>query len=288
KSGTEIINSPTVIGENIYFSAAEKGIHLINFDGKLNWQRNLSAAVYGTPTVGDEFIYVGDLEGLIHAIDRRSGDLIWSKRHAQFSIEQQLMYHNGVLYFGAWDGFVYAVDARDGSLVWKQRGPAGQSGERKYKSRYYAPADCPTVIIGDCLFVTDRAYRLGSYALSGDYIGDIDSGIAAIGPSEDGRYFYARGLKNGLTRYDANGRQVWSNPVSLGRFPIPPTEVSSKVYVCSNLGMLTVHDAVTGKILWRYQVTPQLHVMAPTSADKAGNVYIAAMDGNVSCIAFRD
>jgi outer membrane protein assembly factor BamB len=100
--------------------------------------------------------------------------------------------------------------------------------------------------------------------------------------SEDGRSVYTRGLEKGLTRYDAEGRQVWTNPVTLGRFPVPPTEAAGKVYVCSNHGLLTVHDAADGKTLWRYQVTPQLPVMAPVAVDTEGHVYVTGMDGTVT------
>ena len=113
---------------------------------------------------------------------------------------------------------MYAVDVRDGSLKWKARGPAGHREERKYKSRYYAPADCSPIVVGDRLFVTDRAYVLGSYSLSGEYLGEIADGIAAVGVSEDGKSFYARSTGKGLTRYDAQGKLMWSNPVELGRF----------------------------------------------------------------------
>ncbi len=284
----EILHAPAVADGVLYFSAAEKGVHSFGLDGKLNWRRGVGAVVYGTPAVADDRVYVGDLEGFIHAIDRKTGEISWSKRHAQFSIEQSLLLHEGLLYFGAWDGFVYAVDARDGSLKWKQPGPAGHRSEQKYKSRYYAPADCSPIVAGDRLFVTDRAYVLGSYSLAGGYLGEIASGVAAIGLTEDGKGFYARGLDQGLTRYEADGKQVWSNPVPLGRFPVPPTEVAGKVFVCSNRGLLTVHDSATGKVLWKYQVTPQLHVMAPVAADKDGNAYVAGMDGTVTRIAPQD
>src|SRR6185436_17038111 len=116
-------------------------------------------------------------------------------------------------------------------------------------SRYFAAADCPPLIVDERLFVVDRAYRLGVYALDGKYLGELATGIAAIGRSEDGHSFYARGLEKGLTRFDAMGRPVWTNPITLGRFPIPPTEIGGKVYVCSNRGTLTVHQAANGQEL---------------------------------------
>lgn len=78
---------------------------------------------------GDKRVYVADLEGAFHATDRSSGKLLWSERHATFSIEQPLLLHDGVLYGGAWDGFLYAVQAADGSLKWKARGPAAHRDE---------------------------------------------------------------------------------------------------------------------------------------------------------------
>lgn len=286
EAGAEIIHAPAVVGRTLYFNAAEKGVHAVSLQGKLNWRCDVGAVVYGTPAVGDERVHVGDLEGLVHAIDRKRGEIIWSKRHAQFSIEQSLLLHEEVLYFGAWDGFVYAVDVRDGSLKWKVRGPAGHREERKYKSRYYAPADCTPIIVGDRLFVTDRAYVLGSYSLAGEYLGETADGVSGIGSSEDGKSFYARGSDRGLTRYDGEGKRVWSNPVKLGRFPIPPTEAGGRVYVCSNRGLLTVHAVRDGKVLWKYQVTPQSHVMAPVAVGENGKAYVAGMDGTVTQVMY--
>ena len=73
----------------------------------------------------------------------------------------------------------------------------------------------------------------------------------------------------------------------LGRFPIPPTEQAGRVYVCSNRGLLTVLDAAAGRILWTYQVTPRLHVMAAVAVDDQGTVYTADMDGVLTAIGTR-
>jgi len=291
-SGGEILHGPALFENTLYFSSGDMNVYSISVAGKLNWKCPLAAGVYGTPAVGPDAVYVGDMEGFVHAIDRRNGKIKWSQRIAPYSIEQSLLLdegplarargsEEGVLYFGAWDGQVYAVNARDGSVKWKERSPGGQS-EAKYTSRYYAAADCSPLIVGDHLIVCDRSYHVGSYSLDGKYIGQIAANVSGIGLSRDGKSFYARGFEAGLTRYDAAGKPMWSNPVPLGRFPIPPTEMAGKVYVCSNRGLLTAHDAADGKFLWQYQVTPQLHVMASVAADAAGNAYVAAMDGTVT------
>lgn len=288
-TGVEILHSPAQAGDDLYISAAEKGVYAIDPDGRPLWQwkpPTTANVVYGTPAVDKARVYVGDLEGFVHAIDRKFGKNIWSNRHAAFSIEQSLLLHDGRLYFGAWDGLVYCIDANEGSLIWKQPGPAGNRSDAASKSRYYAPADGSPVAVGDRLFVCDRAYRLGSYSLDGQYQGEISEGIAAIGLTADKKGFYARGLTKGISRYDASGKLIWKNDeVPMGRFPAPPVEADGRVYACSNRGLLVALDAKNGKLLWQYQVTPQLHVMAGVALDKSGNVYVAGMDGSVTQVS---
>ncbi|MHC4674527.1 MAG: metallophosphoesterase family protein, partial [Planctomycetota bacterium] len=139
---TEILHAPVFDNKQFYVSAAEKGVLCLSRSGKLDWQCNVGAVVYGIPVIEYNRVYIGDMEGCVHAIDRKSGKLIWSKPHAIYSIEQSLTLHDCTLYFGAWDGYLYAVDTKDGSLTWKTRGPAGHLQESKYKSHYYSPADC--------------------------------------------------------------------------------------------------------------------------------------------------
>lgn len=290
-AGVEILHPPAIAASTLYVSAAEQGVYAITLDGRRLWQwkPGTGAAVYGRPVLDHDRLFVGDLEGLVHAIDRKSGKSIWSKRHAGFSIEQPLLLHEGRLYFGAWDGQLYCIDAREGNLVWKKPGPAGHLPEPIYKSRYYAPADCPPLIVGDRLFVCDRAYRLGSYSLAGEYLGEIAKDISAIGLTADGKGFYARGLAEGLSRYDASGKIAWtSGEVVMGRFPVPPVEAGGRVYACSNRGRLYVLDAATGKVLWQYQVAPQLHVMAGVGADVKGLACVAGMDGTLTRVSRED
>lgn len=277
---SSIVHAPALADEVLYFGACDRALYAVSLAGKLLWKTPLKGCALGTPAVSPDLLFVGDLEGYVTAVDRRSGKPKWSRQHAMFSIEMPLTLHDGLLYFGAWDDHVYAVNAADGSLKWKAISPAGQNNP-KQKNRYYSPADCPAVVVGDRLFVTDRAYQLGSYSLDGEYRGDIAGDVAAIGPTRDGRGFYARGLAKGLTRYDAAGKQVWTDAVPMGRFPCPPTEMGTVVYACSNVGVLGAHDTSTGRVLWKYQATPGTYVMAPVAADSQGRVMVVGMDGSL-------
>lgn len=283
-AGVEILHAPVPADGKLYFSAAEKGVHCIRMDGTLEWRREVGAMVHAAPAVDAERVYVADMEGHVHALDRATGNPIWSKHHAPFSIEMPITLHEDTLYFGAWDGLVYAVNASDGSLRWKEPGPTGQSDVPINKSRYYAPADCPPVVLADRLVICDRGYWVGAYNLqTGQYLGRVAKDVSAIGPAADGRGFYARGSIKGLKRFDEKCRVVWNNhKIAAGRLPVPPTAVGDFVFLCSNQGKLVGCHIKDGDEFARYQVTPQLRVMAPVAANEDGMIYVAAMDGSVT------
>lgn len=280
----EILDAPAMRDGRLYVSAAENGVYCVGLDGDVLWRHDVGEAVIGTPALDDRSVYVGDLEGNVHRINRQSGEIEWSTHHADFSIEQPLTLHEGVLYFGAWDGFVYAVHTIDGKQKWKSRGPAGHLPETKYRSRYYAPADCAPIVLGDRIYVCDRSYRLGGYGLDGAFLGQLSAGVAAISPTANRDGFYARGSNEGLTCYDATGMQRWSHPLALGRFPAGVAATGRFVFACSNRGSVSCHDSTNGKALWTYEATPDLHVMAPVSCSTQDAVFVAGMDGTVTRI----
>lgn len=283
--GAEVLYAPRAAGGMLYAGCGTGTIYCLDRHGKTQWKRDVGASAYGTPAVDDARVYVGDLQGSVHALDRKTGKPAWSKSITGWPIEQSLLLHNGVLYFGAWDGMVYAVSAADGAVKWKVRSPGGQTSS-KLANRYYAAADASPLIIGERLIFADRSYHLGSYNLDGTFAGEIATGVAAIGLSEDGKCFYARTLDAGVAKYDGTGQKLWSTKVPAGRFPIAPTESKNTVYVCSNAGLVSALGAADGSVLWQYQATPQLHVMAPVSVDAAGRAWVAGMDGSVTCVAF--
>ena len=285
RTAGEVLATPAADDDRVVFGSGDGNVYAVSAaTGAKLWQYAANAPVYSRPIVRDGTVYVGDNEGYVHAVRLRDGTRIWAVRPATFSIESGGVFVGDTFCFGAWDGFVYRIGLTDGSIKWKQRCPTGQNGQ---ESHYFAAADCPPVYAGDRLFVTDRGYQLGVYDVTGAYLGGLRGNCSAIGSSQDGRSVYARTLDDKLAKYDADGKLVWEADVPLGRFPIPPTEQAGRVYVCSNRGLLTVLDAATGRILWTYQVTPRLHVMAAVAVDDQGTVYTADMDGVLTAIGTR-
>lgn len=280
-TGGEILGTPAWSGKLLVFGSGDGKVYALDQHGKAVWTFSAGLPVYGPPLIDNDTVYVGDNGGRLHALDLNTGNPSWTFSRADYSIESKPCAWGDLIVFGAWDGYLYAVERGNGKLVWKAWGPKSSDGK---SARYYAPADCGPAVIGDTLFVCDRGYVLGAYDRDGAQHDRVDTDVSAIAADPTGRFFYSRGLKDRISKFDATGEKLWDRAVPAGRFPIPPTIHGDAVYVCSNRGLLSVLDANDGSVRWTYQVTPGFYVMAPVAVDDDGVCYVAGMDGTVTAL----
>lgn len=278
-AGAEILGTPAWTGTRLVFGAGDGRVYALDRQGQQVRTYEAGLPVYGWPLIDGDVVYIGDNGGRLHALGLDDGRKHWVFERADFAIEAQPARWGSHIVFGAWDGYLYGVAADSGALAFKVWGPKSSAGGA---ARYYAPADCGPLAIGDTLFVADRGYVLGQYGPDGTPGAQLDERIAAIAAGRGG--FYGRGIDNRLCRYNAEGEKSWEQPVPAGRFPIPPTCHGDAVYVCSNTGLLSVLAADDGAIRRQYQVTPGFFVMAPVTVDEAGVCYVAGMDGTVTAV----
>lgn len=284
-TGAEILGAPAVSKAGvIIFGNGEGKIMAVNREGQSVWQRRVEAPTYAPPLLVDGVVYVGDNSGRMHALDAVSGKPVWTFRRAAFAIESRAVALDDMIAFGAWDGYLYAVDRASGKLRWKSLGP--KSSEAK-AIRYYGPADCPPVAIKHVLHVCDRGYLLGHYSIDGKMEDGRVEGVAAIAGVPNRDNLILRTLGDGVQRMSPEGSIQWSRDVPTGRVPVPPTVHGDAVYVCSNLGLLSVLDLQSGAVRWQYRVTPGFYVLAPIAVDDEGVVYAAGMDGKVTALSPR-
>ncbi len=277
----EVLGAPAIGPTQIVFGAGDGNVYAHGIDSRPLWTFETTQPLYGAPLIDGDTVFIGDNGGRMHALGLADGKPRWTFERADYSIECKPCVWDDLLVFGAWDGYVYALNRSDGSVKWKSLGP---SSSVEKAARYYAPADCGPIAIADKLFVCDRGYRLGWYSKEGKLEATIAKDVSGIGLSEDGRSFYTRGTNDRVAKYDADGQKLWDVECPAGRFPIPPTERRDRVYVCSNIGLLSVMDAADGTLLWQYQATPGFYVMAAVAVDDDGTAYVAGMDGSLTAV----
>lgn len=120
--GAYLIASPAVVGSMLYV-----GTH----DGRVvgvDWQKGEIAWTFKDPkreqpyhasaAVTDEFVIVGGQDKLLHCLDRKSGNQVWSFP-ARGQINSSPVVVGERIFFGSADGNIYAVGLRDGKEAWK-------------------------------------------------------------------------------------------------------------------------------------------------------------------------
>ncbi|MFH1745638.1 MAG: PQQ-binding-like beta-propeller repeat protein [Planctomycetota bacterium] len=281
ETGGEILGTPAWSGELLVFGSGDGQVYALDGSGKEAWRYDAGRPVYGWPLIDGEVAYIGDNGGRLLALELRGGKSRWTFERADFAIESRPCVWGDLLVFGAWDGYLYALKCDTGELIWKVLGPKSSDGKA---ARYYAPADCGPVAIGDTLFVCDRGYVLATYERDGSQTRRLAEKVAAIAADPSGRFLFARTTDDRVCKFNAAGEKLWEQPVPAGRFPIPPTCHGDAVYVCSNQGLLSVLDAETGAVRWQYQATPGFYVMALVMVDEQSTCYVAGMDGSLTAV----
>ena len=89
---------------------------------KLKWAFGFPGVTtaFGTPSVVDGGLLVGDANGVVYALNARSGCVYWTYAAAA-GVRVAPVLDNQSVYFGDLRGNVYALDAASGSLRWKVR-----------------------------------------------------------------------------------------------------------------------------------------------------------------------
>jgi outer membrane protein assembly factor BamB/predicted phosphohydrolase len=280
-TGGEILGTPARSDEAIVFGSGDGKVYAVDHAGATLWTYDAGRPVYGAPLIDDGAVYVGDNGGRLRCLDVADGRPRWVFARADYAIECKPCAWGDLIVFGAWDGYLYALNRDDGTLAWKTLGPKSSDGAA---ARYYAPADCGPVALGDTLFVCDRGYVLATYDREGRLGRRIDEGVAAIAAGPDGDCVYARCIDHCVCKIDATGAKLWERSVPAGRLPVPPTCTPGTVYVCSNTGLVSALDATDGRVRWSYQAIAQHYVMAPAVVDDSGICYVAGMNGRVRAI----
>lgn len=116
--------NPVIKGERVYLACLDGRLHAFDtYDGSMPiWTYNTGKgnAIYSSPAIGPDAIYVGDSKGLLHAVDF-NGQLKWiyatNAPHPIYS--SPAVGKDGVIYVGSSDpARLHAVNPANGSKLW--------------------------------------------------------------------------------------------------------------------------------------------------------------------------
>lgn len=227
---------------------------------ELWWHFSTGGRIVSSPVWSDGLVIFGSDDGLVRALDARTGSLRWAWR-TNGPVPSTPAVADGRVHVLSYDGRLHTLDATTGEPLWR----FATGGERRFEARGLHGATPRGQTMADPYDVF-----LSSPAVAGGrvYVGSSDG------------HLYALDAATGALRWkQATGDVVHASPAVEG----------GRVVVGSWDGRLYCFDAVTGAPAWRFQagVDPLMHNQqgfqsSPAIAD--GVVVVGGRDSQLYAI----
>jgi len=323
--GDQIVATSAIVGNNVYVPCLSGELFCLNrSNGAKVWtyktvekveSNSFAPGLKSSPTVTDDTIYLGDEDGVFHAIERSTGKGRW-KFETNGEIYSSAAVVDGRIIFGSYDNYLYCLNA-DGTLAWK------------YATQGYvhcAPAVVEGVtFIAGCdehLRIIDiktgeqrselklETYLIASPAVVGDmlYVGTYASEVVAVNwkkPAVVWRYQSGTGdfpfhssaaltkdlvvlggrdkLVHAIER--STGKPRWTF-ATRGKVDSSPVVVGDRVFIGSNDGNLYELGLKDGKERWKFSVGKPISA-APAVGENVLVVGSESRDGKVYCFGAK-
>jgi outer membrane protein assembly factor BamB len=260
-------SSPVAADGLIFFGAANT-VYAVNADdGSIKWQYPTSGATnrwtapkpfYGTPTVADGKVYIGNDDKSLYVLDEMTGDKVGAvETHG--AVRSAPVVNNGVVFFGSDDDYLYAVREDNLQTVWSKQ----TSG----------PIDAAVVINGDNVLFADGNDTLYNAAQSNgrllwqvQFDNSLNDSVPAV--AAFGTIYVAIGADlYGLV--PSNGAIKWKTTL--------PSDVSATLTLSANNNTLYA-PTIDGRLI---ALSPRGQVVWTTKLDGTVNAAPAATNNAV-------
>ena len=218
-----------------------------------------AVAIYGTPAVNDELVYVSGYNGKVYAINSGSGALRWvypRESNLEPIVGGQVVAH-GRVYFGCSDGKVYALDAVTGDRQW----------EFETEDKIWStPA-----IDGDTLFIgsfDNKLYAVSAVDGSKKWEFLTEGAIASTPLVYDNTVYVGSFDRHLYAVSITSGKQVWQFPVGdetdnnpENWFWTKPVVYNNTIYAGNLDGKVYILNAETG-----HEIVDAIDLGSPVSS----------------------
>jgi outer membrane protein assembly factor BamB len=311
--GQSVGSSAAIVGGRVYVGADPGVLAALDLQtGRILWRYQASTVGIGesSPAVAHGLVFVGDLDGRLHAVAADSGARRWVFETGSEIKSSPVVAADRVL-IGSYDGHLYALSL-GGKLLWKVRTDGPVHGTPAIHDGVAYIAGCDEILRairlsdGRELFtMSSGAYTGASPALSGTraFYGTFENEVLGVDLSARkilwryrhadlsfpfyssaaiaGDRVYVGGRDKLLHALDAgSGKANWTF-AARARIDSSPAVSGGRVYVGSNDGRLYVVDAATGKRVWEFEAGAPI-TASPAIADR--RLVIGAQDGRLYCL----
>ena len=318
KSDSYTKSSPVVYNRVAYWSNRRGRIFGINIEGKQVFDYAMETAVDASPMVYDSVLYIGRIDGILSAISLAKQDTLWTfETWGQIAASPNRINFEGknAIIVGSYDNYVYCIDSRDGKEINRFESGYYINGAVAQSNNYIVYGGCDGwVRVVDCIsgLQTDSldvvVYIPASPAISNDqcYIADhsgnvyeiqLDKGkivsskkiiesqnenstFVSVPAVSDERMYIVSDDRNiyAIDRHD--GSIAWKYLLKGDTGESSPVICKDKLLVCTQTGIVSIHDTRTGNLLWEYDTGEQI-IASPAVIN--GYFYILTFKGTLFC-----
>ncbi len=257
------------------------------------WSFQTQGAIWGTPFISEDTVYIGSDDGSLYAVHASSGNLKW-KFTTQGLVRSRPAIAGGLLYFTSDDGYLYALETGNGRQAWqvdignfsqneKRQNPGTSTDPRGFD--YYQSSP---IIVDGMIYVGSadgKVYALDALAGKINWTFTTGQKVRATPAFQDDTVYigswdsilYALDSQTGQARWKTNiGGQVQSTAVIS----------NGLVYTASRKASVVSLDSRTGEKKWEYgyganmwvESSPKL-VGSIIYIGSSGNRYVIGLDG---------
>jgi len=318
KSDSYTKSSPVVYNQTAYWNDRRGRIFGVDINGKQIFDYAMETAVDATPMIHDSILYIGRIDGLLCAISLAKQDTLWTyETWGQIAASPNWMSFDGreAIIVGSYDNYLYCIDSKNGKEINRFESGYYINGAVAQSNNYIVYGGCDGWIrVVDCISgVQTDSLDVGIYipaspAIHNEhcYIADhsgnmyelkLDKGkivsskkilestdenstfvsVPAVSDKmiyivSDDRHIYAINRKDGSItwKYLLKGNTGESSPVIC----------KEKLLVNTRTGIVSIHDAKTGDLLWEYDTGEQI-IASPAVIN--GYFYILTFKGTLFC-----
>jgi eukaryotic-like serine/threonine-protein kinase len=240
---------------------------------RLRWSYETKDAIGSSAAIMDGTVYVGSMDGRLHAVDLATGKMRWQYQTAGPVEESSPAVREGVVYVGDLDGVFHAVDTATGKPRWtfktegEIRSSPNWAGERIYVGSYDQHLYCLSAATGALIW----KYRT--------------EGPVHAAPAIDRGIVYVSGCDEQLRAIDAaTGRQLYALP--LGAYAGASAVVLDEAAYVGTFGNEVLGIDLKRRVVqWTYR-HPTRNFPFYSSAALAGDrVVLGGRDKMIHCLA---
>jgi len=318
KSDSYTKSSPIVCNHVVYWSNRRGRIFGINIEGKQVFDYAMETAVDAIPMIYDSILYIGRIDGKLCAISLAKQDTLWTfETDGQIIASPNRMSINDkkAIIIGSYDNYLYFIDSKEGKKI--ARYPSGYyiNGAVAQSNNYVVYGGCDgwfRVVDGISGIQTD-SLELGTYVPASPavynnwcYIADHSGNVYEIElnkgkivsskkimePKDEDRMFVSVPAVSDKMVYIVSddrhvyainrkdGSMAWKYLLKGDTGESSPVICNDKLLVCTKTGIVSILDAKTGKLLWKYDIGEQI-IASPAVIN--GYFYILTFKGTLFC-----